>query len=57
MSVQLIRIAGDDLDIVNAARVSLNHESQELTDRDRGLIARLMRDGHVGHAHGCAGVA
>lgn len=46
MSVQLVLTAGADLDIVNAARVSLNHESQELTDRDRGLIARLMRDGH-----------
>lgn len=46
MSVELIRIAGDDLDVVNAARVSLNRESQELTAADRGLISRLMRDGH-----------
>lgn len=46
MSVELVLVAGTDLDVVNAARVSLNRESQTLTDRDRGLIGRLMRDGH-----------
>lgn len=46
MSVQLVLSAGTDLDIANAARVSLNRESDTLTDRDCGLIARLMRDGH-----------
>lgn len=46
MSVELVLIAGTDLDIVNCARVSLNRQSQELSDADRGLIARLMRDGH-----------
>jgi thymidylate synthase (FAD) len=46
MTVTLIRIAGDDLDVVNGARISLNVEHDTLTDADRGLIARLVRDGH-----------
>ena len=46
MSVELVLSAGSDLDIANAARVSLNRESQTLTDADRGLILRLARDGH-----------
>lgn len=46
MSVELVLSAGTDLDIVNAARVSLNRESQTLTAADAGLIRRLMRDGH-----------
>lgn len=46
MSVELVLSAGTDLDIVNAARVSLNRESQTLTEADAGLIRRLMRDGH-----------
>jgi thymidylate synthase (FAD) len=35
-----------DLAVVNAARVSFNSESQEMTDRDAGLIRYLMRSGH-----------
>jgi thymidylate synthase (FAD) len=31
---------------VNGARVSFNNESQEMTDRDAGLIRFLMREGH-----------
>lgn len=46
MSVEMIIAAGTDLDVVNAARVSLNRKSQELTAADIGLISRLMRDGH-----------
>ena len=46
MSVELVLTAGTDLDVVNAARVSLNRASQEWTERDAGMIQRLMRDGH-----------
>ena len=46
MSVHLIVAAGTDLDIVNAARVSVNREHQKFTTADAGLIRRLMRDGH-----------
>jgi thymidylate synthase (FAD) len=35
-----------DLAVVNGARVSFNSESQELTDRDAGLIRFLMREKH-----------
>jgi thymidylate synthase (FAD) len=35
-----------DLAIVNGARVSFNQESDELTERDAGLIRFLMRESH-----------
>jgi thymidylate synthase (FAD) len=35
-----------DLAVVNAARVSFNQESAEMSDRDRGLIGFLMREQH-----------
>jgi thymidylate synthase (FAD) len=35
-----------DLAVVNAARVSFNQSSDELTERDEGLIRFLMRDRH-----------
>jgi thymidylate synthase (FAD) len=35
-----------DLAVVNAARVSLNAHSQEMTERDEGLIRFLMRNRH-----------
>ena len=35
-----------DLAVVNGARVSFNAESQEMTDRDGGLIRFLMREKH-----------
>jgi thymidylate synthase (FAD) len=35
-----------DLAVVNGARVSFNKQSDELTDRDAGLIRFLMRDRH-----------
>src|SRR5919204_4628630 len=35
-----------DLAVVNAARVSFNAASQELSERDAGLIRFLMRDRH-----------
>lgn len=44
--VVLETMMGDELSIVNSARVSFNQESTELTDRDRGLINFLMRERH-----------
>jgi thymidylate synthase (FAD) len=35
-----------DLAVVNAARVSFNQTSQEMTERDEGLIRFLMRERH-----------
>jgi thymidylate synthase (FAD) len=35
-----------DLAVVNGARVSFNQQSEELTERDEGLIRFLMRDKH-----------
>jgi thymidylate synthase (FAD) len=35
-----------DLSVVNGARVSFNQVSDEMTERDQGLIGFLMREGH-----------
>jgi thymidylate synthase (FAD) len=35
-----------DLAVVNGARVSFNQESEEMTERDEGLIRFLMREHH-----------
>jgi thymidylate synthase (FAD) len=35
-----------DLAVVNGARVSFNQESDEMTDRDAGLVRFLMRERH-----------
>jgi thymidylate synthase (FAD) len=39
-------VYASDLAVANGARVSFNTTSQELTDRDEGLINFLMRDRH-----------
>lgn len=44
--VDLVTNCADDLDVVNAARVSFNTLSAQLEDRDIGLIRFLMRDRH-----------
>lgn len=46
-SVELIRVSGSDLDIVNAARVSYGKVSTELSERDRGLINFLVAHDHT----------
>lgn len=46
-SLELIRISGSDLEIVNAARVSYGKISQEITDRDINLIKFLMEHEHT----------
>ena len=45
--VVLEKVMGDELDVVNNARVSFNGESLELTDRDKGLINFLMKNRHA----------
>jgi thymidylate synthase (FAD) len=42
----LIDHMGDDLRVVNAARVSFDKESLEVTERDEKLIQYLARNGH-----------
>lgn len=46
-SVELIRVSGSDLDVVNAARVSYGKVSRELTDRDKKLIKYLLENHHT----------
>lgn len=45
--VRLAQTTGSDLSVVNAARVSYDKQSNELTDKDRGLIRFLLREGHT----------
>jgi thymidylate synthase (FAD) len=45
--VQLIRVSGSDVDIVNAARVSYGKFVSELTERDAKLLAFLMEHHHT----------
>lgn len=44
--LELVMSCANDLDVVNGARVSFNEESDELTNRDKGLIKFLMRERH-----------
>lgn len=45
--VRLVDKMGDDLTIANAARVSYNKESHEMSDRDARLIDFLWREKHT----------
>lgn len=45
-TVDLLNSAANDLDVVNAARVSYNQESLELDERGKGLIRYLMNQRH-----------
>lgn len=45
-SVKLDGVFASDLAVVNAARVSFNQESDEMTDREVGLINFLMKNRH-----------
>ena len=45
--VELLDVFGDDLTVVNAARVSFNKESTELTEKDSKLIKYLADHNHV----------
>ena len=54
MQVDHVHHMGDDLTVVNSARVSMGTHHTELTERDRGLIRRLIRDRHVSTLEHCA---
>jgi thymidylate synthase (FAD) len=45
--VRLVDTLGDDLSVVNAARVSYDKESDGFSERDKGLIKFLIREGHT----------
>lgn len=45
--VRLVDSMGDDLSIVNAARVSYDKESPEFSERDGRLLQFLMDEGHM----------
>jgi thymidylate synthase (FAD) len=45
--VRLVDTLGDDLSVVNAARVSYDKESTEFTDKDGKLINFLLREKHT----------
>ena len=45
--VRLVDTLGDDLSIVNAARVSYDKESNEFSERDSKLVKFLLREKHT----------
>jgi thymidylate synthase (FAD) len=45
--VRLVDVLGNDLSIVNAARVSYDKESPEFLERDQKLLDFLIREGHT----------
>jgi thymidylate synthase (FAD) len=45
--VRLVDTLGDDLRVVNAARVSYDKASEKFEDRDAKLLSFLMREGHT----------
>ncbi len=46
-SLELVRVSGSDLDVVNAARVSFGKVRTEISDRDKALINYLMEHDHT----------
>lgn len=46
-SVELIRVSGSDIDVVNAARVSYGKVSTTINERDKKLIAFLLEHNHM----------
>ncbi len=46
-SIELVRVSGSDVDVVNAARVSYGKFVKEISDRDVGLIKFLMDHSHT----------
>jgi thymidylate synthase (FAD) len=45
--VRLVDVLGDDLSVVNAARVSYDKESTDFTEKDAKLINFLLREKHT----------
>lgn len=46
-SIEVVDVFGDDLTVVNAARVSFAKESSEMVARDEGLINYLAKHKHI----------
>jgi len=46
-ALELVRVSGSDLDIVNAARVSYGKVSTQITPRDKALINFLLEHDHT----------
>lgn len=46
-SVELIRVSGSDVDIVNAARVSYGKSVEKISEKDKGLLSFLMEHEHT----------
>ena len=53
LAADLIDSMGTELSIVNAARVSFNQTSEELSEKDAGLIGFLMRNRHASPFEHC----
>lgn len=45
--VRAVDVLGDDLSVVNAARVSYDKEADEFSERDGKLLKFLLREGHT----------
>lgn len=45
--VELLEVFGDDLTVVNAARVSFHKEATEFSPKDKGLINYLAKHEHI----------
>lgn len=45
--VRLVDTLGDDLSVVNAARVSYDKEAEQFTEKDEKLLRFLVREGHT----------
>jgi thymidylate synthase (FAD) len=46
-SIELIRISGSDVDVVNAARVSYGKRVEAISEKDKGLISFLLEHEHT----------
>lgn len=53
LSADLVSHMGTELSIVNAARVSLNQSSDEMAEKDQGLLAFLMKNRHASPFEHC----
>src|SRR5438552_2363620 len=46
-SIELVRISGSDVDVVNAARVSYGKRVETISEKDKGLISFLLEHEHT----------
>jgi len=52
--VRLVNSLGTDIDVVNAARVSYDKETKEMSPRDQKLLKFLWNEGHTSPFRHCA---